>query len=636
MADRSVDYPAVRSTRDTWGHKSEFILASIGLAVGLGNIWRFPYLCQKNGGGAFLVPYIIFMIIEGLPLFFIEFAVGQRFRASSVSAWRRISPSLRGLGWSCVVISFMLCIYYCVVLGWCTYYFFMSFNSELPWSVEKACIYHKQYETIMSNLNVYKNSFNASLRNETLAKYWEGVESEFPDCCVRDPSKWYFYQKALRVSPDIGDNGIGLNGNIAGCLLISWIVTYFSVANGIKSSGKVVYFTAVFPYIVLVIFFFRGITLEGAKNGVALFFQPDWTRLAEPRIWLDAATQIFFTLSLGFGALVAFASYNPVKNNVINDAYTVVFINCGTSIFAGVVVFSILGYRELKTGFNAAEAGGGPGLAFMAFPDAILLMDGSPFWAVILFLMLILLGIDSEFGTLESSLAPFFDTGMVKKKWKPLFTAFVACGFFGIGLCMCAGNGFYIFQIFDDYSVGLPLLLIAFFQCIGVTWIYGAENFANDIEYMSGSRPNPFWLICWKYVSPIALLIIFVTNIVDLSKNPAKYAVYTGCEQSPIYHSRKGSDGWVVKEEYPGWGTFLVVLVSIAPFLPVMIGLVIDLFERPGAWAKGFKKRLLSSWCEYLPDPSWYDKSRRRTKTEMETKVNMDIMLSEREKDSSA
>lgn len=182
--------------------------------------------------GAFLVPYIIFMIIEGLPLFFIEFTIGQRFRRSSVTAWRRISPALGGLGWSCIIVSFLLCIYYVVVLAWCMYYFFMSFNSELPWDIKNACVYNEQYKVITNNIALYRN-------NATLLAFWKKKEAEFPDCCVRDASKWYFYQKTLRVSSDLADTGIGLNANLVGCLLISWIVTYWCVVKGIQSSGKV-------------------------------------------------------------------------------------------------------------------------------------------------------------------------------------------------------------------------------------------------------------------------------------------------------------------------------------------------------------------------------------------------------------
>ncbi|XP_066936637.1 sodium-dependent neutral amino acid transporter B(0)AT3-like isoform X1 [Clytia hemisphaerica] len=610
MAQENIE---TKGKRGTWGHKSEFILASIGLAVGLGNIWRFPYLCQRNGGGAFLIPYVIFMVIEGLPIFFIEFAIGQRFRTSSVNAWAKVSPALKGIGWSCVCVSTFVCIYYIVVLSWCIYYFLMSFTSDLPWDIEQTCLNNPQYQTILNNVAKYKG-------NATELPKWIDAMDSFSDCCVRDPAQWYFYQRVLRVSSGIEDTGVGLNVNLVGCLILAWIITYLCVVKGIKSSGKVVYFTAVFPYIVLLIFFFRGVTLDNAKNGIKTFFNPDWSKLEDPQIWMDAATQIFFTLSLGFGALVAFASYMPIKNNCIRDAYTVVFINCGTSVFAGVVVFSILGYRELKTGLPADKVSSGPGLAFMAFSDAILLMKGSPFWAVMFFLMLILLGIDSEFGVLEATITPFYDSGVVKMR-KEVFTAIFAFVMFLIGLCLVAGNGFYIFQIFDDFSVSLPLLFIAFFQCIGVTWIYGSDNFANDIEYMTGSRPNIFWMLCWKYISPVALLVVFITNINTLSKDTAKYAVYTGCPSDPLHYQHAGASEWLTKVEYPPWGQFLIVLVVGVSFLPILIYLFLDLYRRPGAWKAGIKKRFFTSWHEYLPDPAMFDASRRKTTYQMEEMV---------------
>ncbi|KAJ7370225.1 hypothetical protein OS493_033570 [Desmophyllum pertusum] len=191
-------------------------------------------------------------------------------------------------------------------------------------------------------------------------------------------------------------------------------------------------------------------------------FNPDWKLLANANIWKDAATQVFYTLSLGFGALIAVASYMPLHNKVLRDAYTVVFINCGASLFAGILVLSILGYRELHaTDVSATElgtidnqqVGSGPGLAFMTFSDAILLMDVLPLWAILFFFMLILLGID-----------------MI--------------------LFLVSGPGFYVFQMLDDYSVTIPLLVIGLFQCIGVAWVYGNDRFADDIEFMTGKQPG--------------------------------------------------------------------------------------------------------------------------------------------------
>ncbi|EDO49707.1 predicted protein, partial [Nematostella vectensis] len=521
--------------RETWGHKAEFILATIGLAVGLGNVWRFPYLCQKNGGGAFLVPYIIFMLIEGLPLFFLELSIGQRMRKSAINCWRDIHPCLFGIGVACLMVSLMLCLYYIVIIAWCCYFFFISFTSDLPW------------------------------KKGLKAKF-----DSFPDCCVRDPSAYYFYHHALEVSTSIEDTGVGINVKLAGCLVFAWILTYLCVVKGIKSSGKVVYFTATFPYIILIILFFRGVTLEGAGNGIKTLFTPDWGLLLDANIWKDAATQMFFTLSLGFGALIAFASYMPMHNQVMKDGYTVVLVNCGTSLFAGIVVFSILGYREAKTGIPVTEVwtirrvsgfayggrglrvGSGPGLAFITFSDAMLLMDVSPLWAILFFMMLILLGIDSEFGTLEAAIGPIMELNLFPKVRKELVTLGVAVILLLLGLCMTSGAGYYIFQMFDDYSVTIPLLVIALFQCIGVAWVYGNDRFADDIQFMTGKRPWVGWMICWKYISPIALLVVLIALVAQQSQVSPKYNKFVGCKEPT---------------EYPGWGVFLIVVIVLVSTL---------------------------------------------------------------------
>eukprot|EP00795_Rhopilema_esculentum_P000985 gene985-10758_t len=606
----------IEPARDSWGHKAEFLLASIGLAVGLGNVWRFPYLCQKNGGGAFLIPYVIFMVIEGIPLFMIEFAIGQRLRKTALLAWKEIHPAFFGIGLSCLAVSFMLCIYYVIVLSWCVYYFFMSFQKSLPWD-KKNCVNYKPYQSLKNQISVLEK-MNKSLpdvsQNLTSLKL---MLNSFPDCCVKDAPMWYFYHRTLQVSSNIEDAGVGLNSKLVVCLVVAWVVTYLCVVKGIQSSGKVVYFTAVFPYVVLIIFFFRGVSLEGAGNGIRKFFEPDFSLLKDPQIWMDAATQMFFTLSLGFGALIAFASYMPERNNCIRDAYTVVFINCGTSLFAGIVVFSILGYREHKTGIDARKLGSGPGLAFMTFSDALLLMDGSPFWSALFFIMLILLGIDSEFGTLEAAISPIYELGWVKMS-KPLFTGICAFVMFLIGLCMVSGPGFYIFQIFDDFSVTLPLLFIAFFQVTAVSWVYGNDNFANDIEYMTGSRPNAFWLICWKYISPLALIIVFIATCVKLSRNAPTYAAFVGCTEAPFSPLHPGSETWLASFEYPSWGKLLIVVVILASILPTLIFIVI---KWPKNSLQAFKRTFASGIANYLPDPSWKDPSRRKSPAQMELEI---------------
>ncbi|CAB4016646.1 sodium-dependent neutral amino acid transporter B(0)AT1-like isoform X2 [Paramuricea clavata] len=568
--------------RDTWGNKAEFLLASIGLAVGLGNVWRFPYLCQRNGGGAFLIPYVIFMFIEGIPLMLLEFAIGQKMRGTAVRIWKDIHPALFGVGIGCLMVSLLLCMYYVIVIAWCLLYLFISMTKNLPWASEEVCSKNTEYNTLKDTRDYWKNNYtssalNATFRNNSQAMYMIAKQKvdNFSDCCVIDPPQWYFYTEVLDISTEIEDYGDGLNGKLVGCLILAWVIVYLCVVKGIKSSGKVVYFTATFPYIILIVLLIRGVTLDGARNGLETFITPDWERLKDVKVWKDAATQMFFTLSLAFGALTAFASYMPYNNQCIHDGYTVVIINCATSMFAGVVVFSILGYRELKTGIAASEVGSGPGLAFMAFSDALLNLDVSPLWAILFFIMLILLGIDSEFGTLEAVIGPLMELGTFPKKMrKEVVTAIVAIVLLLVGLGMVAGNGFYIFQIFDDYAAGIALLVIAMFQCIGVAWIYGNERFADDIEDMTGSRPWIGWRICWKYISPIALFLILVATVYDLTEDTATYQAFVGCEQDPFSSKYLGSKTWTAGLEYPGWGQFLCALMVLIPTAPIIFFII--------------------------------------------------------------
>ena len=188
--------------------------------------------------GAFLIPYIIFMVIEGLPLFMIEFAIGQRFRKTAILAWKEIHPALFGIGLSCLAVSFMLCIYYVIVLSWCVYYFFMSFQTNLPWD-KKNCINYKPYQNLLQRIKEL-TLMNQSLPEVTanLTKLNE-MKNKFPDCCVKDAPMWYFYHKTLQVSTSIDDPGIGLNTKLTICLIVAWVLTYLCVVKGIKSSGKV-------------------------------------------------------------------------------------------------------------------------------------------------------------------------------------------------------------------------------------------------------------------------------------------------------------------------------------------------------------------------------------------------------------
>ncbi|KAK5608479.1 hypothetical protein CRENBAI_024879 [Crenichthys baileyi] len=299
--------------RPAWNNKLEYILAQVGFSVGLGNVWRFPYLCQKNGGGAYLVPYFILLLLIGIPLFFLELAVGQRIRRGSIGVWNYVYPQLGGIGVSSLMVCGFVGLYYNVIIGWSIFYFFQSFQYPLPWA---ECPFKK---------------------NGTQAI----VE---PECEKSSATTYFWYRQTLNITSTIDDTG-GLNWKMTLSLLVAWILVCLAVIKGIQSSGKVMYFSSLFPYLVLFCFLVRGLMLKGSVDGIAHMFTPKLEKMLEPQVWREAATQVFFALGLGFGGVIAFSSYNKRDNNCHFDAALVSIINFVTSILATLVVFAVLGFK---------------------------------------------------------------------------------------------------------------------------------------------------------------------------------------------------------------------------------------------------------------------------------------------------
>lgn len=507
--------------RESWDNKVMFLLATIGYAVGLGNVWRFPYLAQKNGGGAFLVPYFIMLCIQGIPMFYLELAIGQRLRKGAIGVWSQVSPYLAGIGISSAVVSYIVALYYNTIIAWCLIYLLHSFESPLPWAECPTRLYS-----------------NYTYDHE-------------PECVASSPTQYYWYRSTLQCSESVNEPE-SFNYSMGIALLVSWFLVYICMVQGITSSGKIVYMTAIFPYIVLIIFFFRGITLKGASDGVKHLFTPRWDTLLDPTVWLEAGTQIFFSLGLAFGGLIAFSSYNPANNNCYRDAILVSLTNCGTSMFAGVVVFSIIGFKahatfdrcteerthllsnnktnivlpECDLEKELANSASGTGLAFIIFTEAINQFPGAQIWAVLFFLMLFTLGIDSQFGTLEGVVTSLVDMKLFPNLSKEYIIGVLCASCCAISMCFANGAGSYIFQLMDSFAGNFPLLIIALSECLSISYIYGVRRFSDDIEMMTGSRPSLYWLLCWKYISPIAMISILGASFFQLITNGSSYPAW--------------------------------------------------------------------------------------------------------------
>uniref|UniRef100_A0A8C2DVJ8 Transporter n=1 Tax=Cyprinus carpio TaxID=7962 RepID=A0A8C2DVJ8_CYPCA len=389
------------SRRGNWGNQIEFVLTSVGYAVGLGNVWRFPYLCYRNGGGAFMFPYFIMLVFCGIPLFFLELSFGQFTSLGCLGVWK-VSPMFKGVGYGMMVVSTYIGIYYNVVICIAFYYFFMSMTNLLPWT----------YCNNPWNTPDCTGVLGTSRANTTFANV-SAVMSGLTEIVNRtkrtSPSEEYWRNYVLNISDGIGNFG-EVRLPILGCLAVSWVVVFLCLIRGVKSSGKVVYFTATFPYVVLTILFIRGITLEGAVSGIKYYLTPQWEKILDAKVWGDAASQIFYSLGCAWGGLITMASYNKFHNNCFRDSIIISVTNCGTSVYAGFVIFSILGFMAHHLGVDVSEvADHGPGLAFVAYPEALTLLPISPLWSLLFFFMLILLGLGTQFCLLETLVTAVVD-----------------------------------------------------------------------------------------------------------------------------------------------------------------------------------------------------------------------------------
>ncbi|CAF1182405.1 unnamed protein product [Adineta steineri] len=414
--------PAVQQVtiqRESWDHKIEFLLAVIGYAVDLGNVWRFPTAVYMNGGGAFFIPYFILLIFGGLPLFYMELALGQYHRSGVFT----ICPLVKGVGWATVLINFMMAMFYNTIISWAVYYLVMSFNgfrSELPWKGchhawnTECCVAAdvKEYQYTKQLANSTKKILNATATRAT-SIFTTATTTVKPRNCTRlvYSTEEYFYRRVQEVDKADSFNNLGkIKWELALCLFVVFIFVYFALWKGIKSSGKAVWITAIAPYVILLILLFRGVTLSGSLVGIQYYLQPRMELLKSFSIWNAAATQIFFSLGPGFGVLLALSSYNKFHNNCYRDALITSTINCATSVLAGLVVFSTLGHMadvSRKTIDQVIEEKGSE-LVFIVYPHTIALMNWSTLWAILFFFMLITLGIDSTIDVFFSFIDPLF------------------------------------------------------------------------------------------------------------------------------------------------------------------------------------------------------------------------------------
>ncbi|MHC5100613.1 MAG: sodium-dependent transporter, partial [Planctomycetota bacterium] len=417
--------------RETWGTRGGFVLAAVGSAVGLGNLWGFPYKLYSYGGGAFLIPYIVAMFCIGIPLLILEFTLGHYTQRAAPNAFRRVNKRLEFVGWWGIILGFVIITYYPTILAYCFSYM--------------------------------GDSITAIFTSQPLPWAGEGVEG------VQNASN-YFFKDYLTGRSYIGP----FRSEILYRLILAWVLMYFCIFRGVKLVGKIVWLTVPLPWIMLVILAVRGLTLEGSMKGLAFYLDPDWTQLAKPTTWRFAFGQVFFSLSLAFGVMLTYASFLHRKSDINNNAAIIGIADFATSFIGGIAIFATIGGMAHVT----SQAGqpvpvnevinGGPGLAFVAFPYALAQLPAAAWWSLIFFFMLVTLGIDSAFSITESVLAGIVDkTGWRRDIVLPVMSIIGI----GTGLMYITIEGLSFLGTVDGFVNGTwGIAFIGLIECVALGW----------------------------------------------------------------------------------------------------------------------------------------------------------------------
>ena len=464
--------------RESWGTRSGFILAAVGSAVGLGNLWGFPYKLYSYGGGAFLIPYIIGLIFVGFPLLILEFSLGHYTQRAAPDAFRESNKKFEIVGWWGIILGFVIITYYPVILAYCFSFMWYSIQGimgkgDLPWA-------------------------------------GQGVEG------VKKASE-FFNETYLGK---IEGNALGeIRWNILVPLIIAWLCMYFCIFKGVKLVGKIVWLTVPLPWLMLLILTIRGLTLEGSMQGLAYYLNPVWSELAKPETWRYAFGQVFFSLSLAFGVMITYASFLHRKSDINNNALIISIADFGTSFIAGLAVFATLGgmaYVTQQAG-NPVEvknvADTGPSLAFVAFPYALAQLPYSAWFSLVFFFTLITLGIDSAFSITESVLASIVDkTGWRRAIVLPVLSV-VGLGF---GLIYITQGGLNWLGIVDGFVNGTRgIAFLGLMEALVLGWLWRLSILRRHANSRSDWKLGKWWDYIIRLFIPIVLGTLFFWQLFE-------------------------------------------------------------------------------------------------------------------------
>lgn len=446
--------------RENWLSRKAFILAAIGSAIGLGNIWRFPFKCYENGGGAFLIAYVIALITAGIPLLIMELSLGHKFKLAAPLAFRKVGKKFEWVGWWAVLVAFTVVTYYAVVMAWGLNYSVFSFTEA-----------------------------------------WGNDPGDF------------FFNKYLGLTTGPYQLG-GLRLPIMIALVAGWILIVRSIWRGAKTVSKVVYLTVILPWLLLIIFVIRGVTLPGSGEGILYYITPHFEKLLDASVWISAYGQVFYSLSIGFGIMIAYSSFLPKHADIVNSALIIALSDAATAFVGGFAVFGSLGYYAGLTGQAVQNVlKGGPGLAFVTYPTIISHLPLPRLFGILFFLMLLTLAIDSAFSLVEAVSSSLRDKlGWSNKKANITTSLIGLC----LGLIFVTGAGLFWLDIVDKWLEFFGISAIVLVECIVLGWFYKINKLREYANSFSEVKIGPLWNYLIKFVIPVIIAALIGRETVKL------------------------------------------------------------------------------------------------------------------------
>ena len=460
------------SEHENWSGRTTFIMAAVGSAIGFGNMWRFPFVCAKNGGGAFLIPYFVALLTAGIPIMIIEYYLGIKNRSSAPFALGQIKPIFKIVGWLAVLGAFTLNIFYNAIMGW-TFVHLFKFWTIDKWAADIA----------------------------SAGKHFEEIILGVP---ATQGNPWNF---------------VGIQWPLLIGLIVSWAIIWWIVKGGLNRVGKILLYTVPLPVIFVIILVIRGVTLPGAAEGLNYYLAPEWGKLLDPTVWLAAYSQIFFSLSICLGTLIAYSSFMPSDTEVPNSANITSFCNCCFSFLAGFAIFSVLGFFAYTLNVPVTEvAKAGPGLTFVVYPAALVQLPfGVKFFAFMFYLTLILLGIDSAFSLLETIVAVVRDKfGWTRLKGTTVVTVVSMI----LGIPFVTKAGVLWLDIVDHFAINYILVLVGIFECIAIAYFFGADKLIKDINTNAEFKLGKIFKLFISFLAPAILVVIVILSLIKEVQQP--------------------------------------------------------------------------------------------------------------------